>query len=145
MRHRPGAGGAHAAELPGIIPAAIKQIAKNDAMRRLLIVEDNARMREMIRLFLCDLAEEIIERADGDEALAAYCEFAPDCVVMDIEMARVDGLRATRQILAAFPQAYVVILTQHDDPALRQAAREAGAAAYVTKQNLLPLRQAITT
>ena len=108
---------------------------------RVLIVEDNPQMREMIKLFLQGLAEEIAERGDGDEALAAYREFAPDWVVMDIGMDRMDGLEATRQIVAAFPLARIVILTQYDDPALRRAARKAGAQAYVTKSDLLPLRQ----
>ena len=108
---------------------------------RLLIVEDNAQMREMIKLFLRGLADEIAECGDGVQALVAYREFAPDWVVMDIGMDKMDGLEATRQIVVAFPLARIVILTQYDDPALRQAARKAGAQAYVTKSDLLPLRQ----
>jgi len=108
---------------------------------RVLIVEDNAQMREMIKLFLRGLADQIAECGDGAEALAAYREFAPDWVVMDIGMDKVDGLEATRQIVAAFPLARIVMLTQYDDPALRQAARKAGALAYLTKSDLLPLRQ----
>lgn len=110
---------------------------------RFLIVDDNAQMRELIKFFLRDLAEEIAERGDGAEALAAYREFAPDWVVMDLGMEKLDGLQATRQIIAAFPLARIVMLTQYDDPALRQAAREAGAQAYFTKDNLLPLRQTL--
>ncbi|HEY6334105.1 MAG TPA: response regulator transcription factor [Blastocatellia bacterium] len=108
---------------------------------RVLIVEDNTEMRAMIKLFLQGLADEIAERSDGDQALAAYREFAPDWVVMDIGMDRMDGLEATRQIVAAFPLARIVMLTQYDDQELRQAARKAGAKEYVTKSNLLPLRQ----
>jgi len=108
---------------------------------RVLIVEDNAQMREMIKLFLRGLTDQIAECVDGAEALAAYREFAPDWVVMDIAMDRLDGLEATRQIVAAFPLARIVMLTQYDDPALRQAARQAGALAYFTKSDLLPLRQ----
>ena len=108
---------------------------------RLLIVENNGQMREMIKLFLRDLAKEFAERADGSEALAAFREFAPDWVVMDIGMDKVDGLEATRQIMAAFPLARIVMLTQYDDPELRRAARKAGAQAYLTKSDLLPLRK----
>src|SRR5262245_21995279 len=108
---------------------------------RLLIVEDNDQMREMIKLFLRGLAEDIAERGDGAEALSAYREFAPDWVVMDIGMDKLDGLEATHQIISAFPMARIVMLTQYDDPELRQAAREAGAQAYFTKGDLLPLRQ----
>jgi CheY-like chemotaxis protein len=108
---------------------------------RLLIVEDNGRMREMIKLFLRGLFAEIAERSDGAEALAAYRDFAPDWVVMDIAMKKVDGLEATRRILSAFPRARIAMLTQYDDPALRRAARAAGAQAYFTKDDLLPLRE----
>ena len=89
----------------------------------------------MIKLFLRDLAEEVAELGDGAEALAAYREFAPDWVVMDIEMDKLDGLEATRQIVAAFPLARIVMLTQYDDlshcvrrrarPALRRMSRRA--------------------
>ena len=108
---------------------------------RLLIVENNGQMREMIKLFLRDLASEFAERADGSEALAAYQEFAPDWVVMDIGMDKLNGLDATRQIISAFPRARIVILTEYDDLALRQAAREAGAEAYFTKGDLVTLRE----
>lgn len=120
--------------------AVLKYIVRINEMR-LLIVEDNGQMREMIKFFLRDLAEEVDERGDGSEALAAYREFAPDWVVMDIGMGKLDGIEATRQIISAFPLARIVMLTQYDDLALRQAAHEAGAQAYFTKSNLLPLRE----
>src|SRR5262249_56282228 len=108
---------------------------------RVLIVEDNAQMREMIKLFLRGVAEEIAECGDGAEALAAYREFAPDWVVMDIGMDKMDGLEATRQIVAAFPLARIVMLTQYDDPELRWAARNACAQPYLSKTHLLPFPQ----
>ena len=112
-------------------------------MQRLsiLIVDDSYAMRRTIKSFLADLAGQINECSDGAQALAAYREFAPDWVVMDIEMEKLDGLEATRQIISAFPMARIVMLTQYDDTALRQAAHEAGAQAYFTKSNLLPLRE----
>jgi len=120
--------------------AVAKYIVRINEMR-LLIVEDNGQMREMIKFFLRDVAEKIAERGDGSEALAAYREFAPDWVVMDIGMGKLDGIEATRQIISAFPMARIVMLTQYDDVALRQAAHEAGAQGYFTKGNLLPLRE----
>jgi len=107
----------------------------------LLIVEDSAAVRRMIRSLVTDLAEECYECADGAEALAAYRAHRPDWVLMDLEMGEVDGLTATRQIKADWPEARVVIVTNYDDAELRAAARSAGACQYVLKENLLELRR----
>lgn len=107
---------------------------------KVLIVDDNRRTRQMMKLHLGGLTDEMRECEDGDEALAAYTEFLPDCVLMDWEMRRVDGLTATRLILARFPEAHILFVTQYDDAELRQAAREAGAHGFVAKDDLLCLR-----
>lgn len=110
-------------------------------MMSLLIVEDNAPMREMIKGIVADLAASIYECDDGAGALALYTEHRPDWVLMDIEMAQVDGLAATLQIKQAFPDANVMIVTNYNDAKMRQAAREAGAREYVLKENLLEVRR----
>jgi CheY-like chemotaxis protein len=110
---------------------------------RLLIVEDNATIRRMINSIVKDLAEEITECSDGSEALAAYRESRPDWVLMDIKMKETDGLAATRQIRAAFPGANIVIVTNYDEADLREAARDAGARAYVVKEDLFALREVL--
>ena len=107
----------------------------------LLIVEDNAAMRQMLKKMVGDLVEAIAECSDGSEALAAYRAYRPAWVLMDLRMTIVDGLEATRQIITAFPDARIVIVTDYDDAGLRAAARRAGACAYVVKENLLQLRQ----
>ena len=56
-------------------------------------------------------------------------------------MEEIDGVEATRQIKAAFPEARVIVVTGHADAKLRDAAHSAGACAYVHKENLLELRQ----
>jgi len=107
---------------------------------KVLIVDDNAQMRQMVKSYLRGLAEETRECADGAEALAAYTDFLPDWVLMDWEMKLMDGLTATRQIIADLPDAKVLLVTNHDEKVLRQAATEAGACGYVLKENLLDVR-----
>ena len=107
---------------------------------KLLIVEDHPAMRRLLRRMLADLAEEIIECQDGCEVLETYTRCQPDWVLMDIEMKQIDGIRATRQLMTAFPDAKVVTVTNYDDRVLRTAAQQAGACGYVLKDNLLELR-----
>jgi CheY-like chemotaxis protein len=109
-----------------------------------LIVDDNQNMRRAIRLVVKDLFEEIYECGDGSQALAAYASQLPDWVFMDIRMKETDGLTATRQIKAAFPDARIIIVTVCHGDDLREAAQEAGAYAYVVKDNLLELRQILS-
>ena len=54
-----------------------------------------------------------------------------------------DGLTATREIIAAYPEAKVVIVSRHGDEQTREAARAAGACGFVLKENLLALRELI--
>ena len=110
----------------------------------LLIVEDNVIMRSLLRRMVAGLASVIYECGDGAEALAIYATHQPDWVLMDIRMKRIDGLQATRQIKAAFPDARVIIVTNHDDADSREAARAAGACEYVLKDNLLDVVRILT-
>src|SRR5947207_1898055 len=110
-------------------------------MLNLLIVEDSQPMRDLIRSIISDLAGEITECGDGAEALSAYTRCRPDWVLMDIRMKEMDGISATRQIKASYPEANIMIVTDYDDPDLREAARSAGAREYVTKENLLDVRR----
>jgi CheY-like chemotaxis protein len=107
----------------------------------ILIVEDNEPMRQMIKKLVGDLTEAFTECGDGAHALEAYRQSRPDWVLMDIKMEVMDGLMATRQIKAAFPDARIIIVTGYEDARLREAAHSAGACAYVGKENLLELRQ----
>jgi len=112
---------------------------------KLLIVDDKAQVRSMIRRFVGDLAAEISETDDGESALDAYAAFLPDWVLMDIEMKHTNGIVATERIRAAYPQANIVIVTNYDDDFLRERATAAGACGYVLKENLLALRSMLMT
>ena len=107
---------------------------------KVLIVEDNPQMRQMIRSLVDQLAPEVYECGDGVEALAAYTTHRPDCVLMDIDLPHLNGIEATRQIISAFPEADILMVTNYDDARLRTAAAAAGARGYVLKDNLLELR-----
>lgn len=106
---------------------------------RVLIVDDNQPMRELLKMTLSGVAEVVGECADGSEALAAYERLQPDWVLMDVEMKNVDGITATRQITNANPQARVLMVTDYNDGELRQAAHEAGAFWYIVKENLIDI------
>jgi CheY-like chemotaxis protein len=108
---------------------------------KVLIVEDNAVMREMIKRMVGDLADEISECEDGNQALAAYEAGRPDWVLMDLEMPGMDGITATRRLIKTHPEARVIIVTDYGDKPLRAAARAAGACGYVLKENLIEVRR----
>jgi DNA-binding NarL/FixJ family response regulator len=104
-----------------------------------LIVDDNAGVRRLLRRAVLDTASAIWECGDGAEALSSYTTHQPDIVLMDVRMPQVDGLTATRQIRKAHPAARIVMVTDCDDEDLRNAARDAGACGYALKQNLVDL------
>jgi len=122
----PGIGGL---TLPAVIFGPVK----------LLIADDNAEMRTLLRRLCWTIATATRECGDGREAVDAFEEFAPDWTIMDLSMPVMDGLAATRQILAAHPGAQIVVVTQHRGCEYEQAARAAGACALVLKDDLQPL------
>jgi len=73
---------------------------------------------------------------DGATALARYRELRPDVTLMDIQMRGMDGIAATRAILAEFPEARIVVLTTYEGDGYVVAAIEAGAFAYILKSSL---------
>jgi CheY-like chemotaxis protein len=109
----------------------------------LLIVEDNAGIRRILRRTLVDTASAIWECANGSDALAAYEEHRPDIVLMDIRMPGIDGLTATRQIRGYDPLARVIVVTDYEDEGLRTAALEAGAREYVLKHEISDLPEIV--
>ena len=106
-----------------------------------LIVDDHAQVRRIIRSVIADLAMEIRETGTAEEALTLCADSPPDWVLMDIQLPGLDGLAAARVIIATWPAVRVCIVTNYDDLALRATASDAGAAAYVVKENLLVLRE----
>ena len=119
-------------------------IHRREPAVKILIVEDNAAVRRVIASVLAPLASTIAECTDGGDALIAYEAHRPDVVLMDIAMQRLDGLAATAAIIAVHPAARVVIVTNHADAGLRDAATRAGACGYVLKEYLTDLPALLT-
>ena len=82
---------------------------------KLMIVEDNPHMCRLLTQLLSDLADAIVECTDGEQAVAAYAVEQPDWTLMDLHMARLGGIEATRRIRAAWPKARILIVTEYDD------------------------------
>ncbi len=116
----------------------MKSDLKKKTALKVLIVDNNRQARTMIKHYLHELADVVAECADGADALDCYEKNRPDWVLMDWEM-RTDGLTATRRIIKAHPEARILIVTQHDDDRLRDAALAAGARGFVLKDDLLAL------
>ena len=104
-----------------------------------LIADDNRAVRKMTQTILAASQNTFIECANGNEAVEKYARYRPDWVIMDIEMDFLDGIAASRKITRSFPEANILILTQYNDPHLKKAALEAGAKAYLLKDDMTQL------
>jgi DNA-binding NarL/FixJ family response regulator len=107
----------------------------------ILIVDDNARMRNAIKYLLASPAVECFECNDGIQALDKYKEILPAWVLMDIKMPGINGFAAAQSIISEFPDARIVIVTDYDDKDFRNIANKIGAKAYVLKEDLMKLRE----
>ncbi|MDQ1698022.1 MAG: hypothetical protein QOJ03_3375 [Frankiaceae bacterium] len=104
-------------------------------MIRVAIADDHAVVRRGLEQLLD--AEDDIEvvgtARDGEEAVALLSSVAPDVFLMDLSMPGVDGIEATRRIVAAAPSVHVVVLTSFVDQKRILEALDAGAAGYILK------------
>src|SRR3954470_7377499 len=107
---------------------------------KLLIVDDSASTRALIREFVEPLTSDIAECEDGIEVAATYQRFHPDFVIMDIQMSGLDGIAATLRLRAEEPRAVVLMVSQFDSREARDNARRAGAAHYFLKDDLPAVR-----
>lgn len=113
---------------------------------KLLIVEDNLAVRQLLRSLVEPLANEIDECGDGHNAVALYESGRPDFVLMDIDLlGEMDGIAATRKIKAFDRDAKIIIVTNYNKPDLRAEADKAGAFGYVLKENLFDVLELLQT
>lgn len=102
---------------------------------KVLIVDDHALVRMSLQLLLNETGDICVVGAcaDGSEVVAAFAKFTPDVVLMDVKMTKMNGLDATRELLAVQPQARVVILTGTFAPSYITEATTVGAAGLILK------------
>src|SRR5580658_3162504 len=102
-----------------------------------LLAEDHTVVREGIRklLEMDDDFEVVAEAKDGRQAVAVVQKLRPSVVVMDIAMALLNGLEATRQILKGVPGARIIILSSHTDDAYIKDVTESGAMGFLLKHS----------
>lgn len=101
---------------------------------RLMLVDDHRMLREGLRRSLEHFDITVVgEAADGLEAVGAAATLRPDVILMDVSMPGLDGVEATKRIVAADPSQRVVMLTMHGDAEVIERALAAGAVGYLTK------------
>ncbi len=102
---------------------------------RVLIADDHPTFRDGLRLMLEASGEVVVagEAVNGSEVISLAAELAPDLILMDLQMPRVNGIEATRQIVAARPETKVIVLTMFEDDDSVFAAMRAGARGYLLK------------
>jgi DNA-binding NarL/FixJ family response regulator len=102
---------------------------------RIVIADDQASVREGLVLLLGGLPgiEVVGAAADGAQALALVTEHKPDAILLDLHMPVLDGIGATRRLVAEHPEVAIVVLTTFADDSTVLDALHAGARSYLTK------------
>lgn len=105
---------------------------------RVVLADDESLFVEALDalLELDDRIEVVGHARDGLEALRLAATVRPDVILMDLDMPRINGIGATRRICADYPYTDVVIVTGSAAAEDVDRAREAGAAAYITKDRI---------
>jgi CheY-like chemotaxis protein len=107
---------------------------------KILVVDDLREMRKIIIEMLHEPGKEFFEAEDGKDAVKIYSSLLPDWVLMDVQMKHMNGFEASRQIKKDHPDAHIVIVSVYDDEYYRKYAKEIGVDAFVSKHNLLELK-----
>jgi CheY-like chemotaxis protein len=115
-------------------------------MRKVLIADDSASNRELLRTMLTHLGFDVFEAVDGAQALELAPGAAPDLIILDIQMPRLDGYGALSRLreMEQFRSTPIVALTAYAMEGDRERGQAAGFTEYITKPiGLKKLRQVL--
>jgi DNA-binding NarL/FixJ family response regulator len=104
-------------------------------MTTVLLIDDHALIRSGLATLIDSTGDlQVVGQAsDGEQGVAAALDCTPDVILMDLSMPVMDGVEATRKVLAALPETKIVVLTSFSDRAQVDRALQAGAIGYVLK------------
>lgn len=102
-------------------------------MAKILIIDDSAFMRMMLKDILGKNGHEIAEAENGRDGVEKYSSMKPDLVAMDIVMPEVTGIEAVREIMKSDPEASIVMISALGQEAMVKEAIEAGAKDFIVK------------
>jgi two-component system response regulator MprA len=100
---------------------------------RILVVDDDAKIRSVVRRGLAYEGYRVIEAASGEEGLQKAREHLPQLVILDVMMPGIDGLEVTRRLRAAGDEVAILLLTARDEVKDRVEGLETGADDYLVK------------
>ena len=103
-----------------------------------VVVDDSTRFRQAVKAVLDRVAgfELVAEAESGEEGVELVDRLRPDLVLMDINMAGISGIEATRRITAAHPEVRVILLSTYQVDDLPVEVLQSGATAYLHKEDL---------
>ncbi len=100
----------------------------------ILLVDDEPHIRKYVMMILRQIGSPIIvEAVNGEDAIKAYQRENPDLVLLDVNMPKMDGIEALRQLKAIDPKCVVIMLTSLANRETIEKALELGAAHYIRK------------
>ncbi|MES2658519.1 MAG: GAF domain-containing protein [Verrucomicrobiota bacterium] len=109
--------------------------ASGDARIRVLVVDDHPMIREGIANIIDSDSRLVVsgQASDGFEAISAVEQHPPDVVLMDVNMPRMNGIEATREIRRRWPATCVIGISVQDDPTTAKSICDAGASGFISK------------
>lgn len=103
--------------------------------KRILIVDDSATVRQVLRMTLSGAGYDIVEASDGQEAVVYLVDNKIDMLVTDLNMPNMDGIELIGQVRRSPGNRFmpIVMLTTESQPELKKKGKSAGASGWITK------------